>query len=206
MASPYLSRGYTAQKDAQIKIDDGFLEFFRVPIIKRKGFLREVERGMRRAAVAGANSVKDQIQVMNAVAFGFMRKSVTYSMKTKTDGEFLITGKIGTKAWYDILVHEGLGRHGGSRSVPSEYRPTAAQLAIVDPDWETRNKPENRARYWKPSPKTPRPFLTTGIKKAKNKMKSEVMSGIRKGLKTFKGKGKGTPRHDISALFLGGKF
>lgn len=206
MPTPFIRRKYTRQKDAQILIDSNFKNFFKVPILKRKVFLREVDRGMRRALLAGANSVKDQIQVMNAVAFGFLRKSVTYEMELTTKGGFLAKGRIGTKAWYDILVHEGLGRHGGQRSVPSQYQPTDAQLAIVEPSWEVRNAPDNRAKYWKKSPQRPRPFLTLGIKRVKDKMKQEVMAGIRRGIKASGGKGRGVPRFDISEILFGGKF
>jgi hypothetical protein len=204
--SAFIPKKYTSQKAAQILIDDNFLNFFRVPVLYRKSFLRKVERGLRRAAAAGAESVKQQIQTMNAIGFGFMRDSVTYEMETVTSGEYLIKGAIGTRAWYDVLVHEGLGRHGGSREVPSKYKPSAEQLAIVEPDWETRNDPENRKKYWKKSPKTPRPFLTEGIKKAKTRMKVEYMGGLRDAMGELGSRAGGTPKHDISAVLFGGKI
>lgn len=198
---PVFGRGYTAQKGARILIDDNFVNFFKVNPLKKRAFMREVERGFRRAAVVGANAIKTQISSMRAVAAGFMRKSVTYEVDVNSERKQMIILTFGTKAWYDILVHEGLGRHGGQRTIPAQYKPTPEQLAIVEPS------PEERMRLpiWKPSPKGPRPFLILGIRRAKKGIRSEIVAGMIRGIKAMKGKG-ATPKHDISVLLGGGRF
>lgn len=192
-------RGYTAQKKAGLYIDAAFVDF-----IKQKNpmasaaTIRDLRQAFKRGLVIGAVSIKDQIQMMSAVATGFMRKSVTYDMIVNVSGgKFYMEGRFGTKAWYDILVHEGLGRHGGQSTIPSEYAPTQEQLAIVEPDAETRK------RYYKPSPKRPRPFLVRGVDVSKGKMMNAWKKGLMKALSRMKGKG-GSPSINIQTVLGGG--
>ena len=195
----------TRQKAAQILIDDSFVKFMKGNPLKQKAFFKEVDRHFRRALVIGAESVKRQISAMRAIGSGFMRNSVIFTMEANADKNPMIQGKIGTMAWYDILVHKGLGRHGGSKTIPSEYRPSEAQKAIIEPDEETRMSEDFRKLYWKESQGIPRPFLTIGINNAKKAMAKEVMAGVRKGMKALRGSGRGgIPKHDISEVLFGG--
>jgi hypothetical protein len=190
---PLYGKGRTLQAEATCLIDDSFLNFFKVPPLKNYSFIANVDKGFRRAAVIGVQSVKNEIGSMRAVATGFMRSTVVASVRTYPGKKVLIEANIGTSAWYDILVHEGLGRH-GSGKIPDKYKPTPFQLAIVEPDAKTRMK------YYKPSPKIPRPFLTIGIKKVSSAMNNEVRKGILSGLKIMSYRGRTAPKNNINAL------
>jgi hypothetical protein len=188
------------QKSVSIKINKGFANFLTGNPFKNKPFIDKVSKGFAKAMIIGANSVKGQMQIMNAVATGFMRKSIVTIIEANPNKTPMIKATIGTKAWYDILVHEGLGRHGGQRTIPVKYRPTAAQLAIVEPDQETRKK------YYKASPRVPRPFLTTGIKLVKTPMKNEIYSSIRSAIKELGLGSRNTPTIDLKSVLGGGRF
>ncbi len=186
------------QKSVQILINRGFANLLKKDALSSKGALVKLSRGLSKAMLIGANSVKSQMQMMNAVATGFMRKNIVSTVKVNYNSKIKVEGTIGTKAWYDILVHEGLGVHGGQRTIPAKYRPSKAQLAIIEPDAKTRKK------YYKRSPKVPRPFLTLGIKAAKSEMKEEIFKSMRGILKEIGGKG--AINIDLKSVLGGGRF
>jgi len=194
-----MGAGRTIQADATILLDDGFYNFFRVNPLDRPAFIKPVEKGFRRAAVTGVNSIKNRITSMKAVATGFMRKTVGASVRVNPNRNPRIQLTFGTSAWYDILVHEGLGRHSRSGGeIPPQYLPSELQKAIIEPnDFKTRLK------YFKRSPKIPRPFLTEGIKAAQTSMNADINNGIKAGLAAI-GSKRGVPKHKFQEVLQSG--
>lgn len=188
----------TRQKDVSLYIDDNFLNFLKINPLRNKRMVREVERHFKRAGVEAVESVKSRITMMNAVATGFMRRTVGFFIDVNANKNPMINMTIGTKAWYDILVHEGLGYHGRSKSLPAKYLPTDEQRAIVEPDLEIRKE------FYKRSPKVPRPFLTDGIKSAKSNIVNEIEAGLKSGFRIFGKRKSSIPKHDIRKLSFGG--
>lgn len=186
-----------AQKQADILIDDGFLRLLTKDPLQSPAVFRIIDKAFRKAAVKGANSIKTHITGMGAVATGFMRKSVTFSVEANRRKKPQIQATFGTKAWYDILVHEGLGRHGGQRTIPIKYHPTEEQLAIIEPS------PEERLSFYKPSPRVPRPFLTRGIKAVRSDIANTISTGVKKAMRKV-GSARGTPRHSLKTVSFGG--
>ena len=188
------------QKSVSVYVDQSMADFLR-----KKGnlmddkFMRKVEKGMKKGMVAGVNSIKAEMGSMRAVATGFMRKTVSAEIIAHKLGRTPeIVGMFGTKAWYDILVHEGLGYHSsGGGKVPAKYAPTSEQLAIVEPDAKTRRQ------YYKKSPRIPRPFLKLGVKRAL----PAIVAAIRDGIKEGVGTGKiGKPSIDMRTVVGGGRI
>jgi len=198
--APLYKNSRTTQKSVSIYVDQSMADFLR-----KKGnlmddkFMRSVEKGMKKGMVAGVSAIKSEMGSMRAVATGFMRKTVSAEIIAHKLGRTPeIVGMFGTKAWYDILVHEGLGYHSsGGGKVPAKYQPTAEQLAIVEPDAKTRRQ------YYKKSPRIPRPFLKIGLKKAL----PSVVEAIRKGIEEGIGVGKaGRPSIDMRTVMGGGRI
>lgn len=187
--------GRTTQAGIEVFVDDSFYRFFKVPITSNKPFMSIITKAFKKAGVAAVRSVKNKITSMNAVATGFMRKTVVAGVRVKYGKNIKtpIEMTVGTAAWYDILVHEGLGVHGGYRTIPAQYRPTEFQKAIVEPS------PEERKEYYKRSPKVPRPFLTEGIRDAQGVIASEISKGFSTALSSL-GSQRGVPRHKIESI------
>lgn len=196
MASPVLFKSNKfKQKDAlfQFLVDDAWRSYMILGHKISEKITKRVEIGYRRAAQYLANRVKANIHSSNAVATGFMRNSVV--VKIEVSSFFpKIKAKIivGTNAWYDILVHEGLGRHSPSGKIPAKYRPTPEQLAIVPTSVDS-------APFWKPSPKKPRPFMKIALMQSKNKMKKIVFEEIKDAYRNIGGR-PGNPKHDITTI------
>lgn len=194
--------GRTLKAHVQVLVDDAWVNFFKKDPTRQPNFVRTVKKGFEDAMLIGIRSVKSQITMLNAVGTGFMRKSVRASVEAKPGGKPTIKAVIGTQAWYDILVHEGLGRHapGSIQPVPARYRPTREQLDIVDAFMTY----EKRKAYFKRSPKIPRPFLYSGIMAARAQMTRQINDGMKNGIRVL-GSRRGIPRHNIKEV-LGGKF
>jgi hypothetical protein len=202
MKAPLFKNSKGLQRDVKILVDASFAEFLR-----KKGnlmdhsFVSAVERGMKKGMALGVGIIRSEMGSMNAVATGFMRKTVGAELvAVKYGREPEIMGVFGTKAWYDILVHEGLGYHSssGKGRVPSKYKPSPEQLAIVEPDAKARRA------YYKPSPRRPRPFLKTGVQKALPVMVKAITTGIIEGLGR-KRMSLGKPNIDMTYV-LGGRI
>jgi hypothetical protein len=187
------------QADIQVYADDGFME--RIMRGKIKSFpsikyWKIVERYIKKAMLIVVNKTKSNIHMMNAVATGFMRNNIVSVVNVK-GGKTPITAVIGTRAWYDILVHEGLGRHSPSGRIPSKYKPTEAQKAIIPHSLEEVKK----AGLWKSSPKVPRPFLRLAVEQTKTAVHEMIKQGIRAANKA-EGAKRGTPRN-VTKFVLG---
>jgi hypothetical protein len=184
------------QKDVGIFVDNGFKKFLK----SAKGFKKEfwvvVERYFKKAVVILEERIKRNITSMNAVATGYMRKSIKGYVKINSGARTPITAVIGTKAWYDILVHEGLGRHSPSGKQP----PGGIIMGPIVPSMAIRRK------YWKPSPKVPRPFLKNAVKESKGAVKDMINQGFKAAVRSYFGnevKGIYNARHKIESV-LGG--
>ena len=198
---PPTSFGSPKFAQARILVDDGFKDLFTKNPLRQPRVFREVERGYKRAAVIGLKAIASQITSSGAVGYGFMRKSLTSTIVVKPRArkhQILLT--FGTQAWYDILVHEGLGRHGGSRKVPYQYKPTPAQIAIIEPSVEDRLADK---QSWNKSPGYPRPFLTIGLLNAKSAMNISIADGVKKGMGVST-RAKGIPKYDLVKLLNAG--
>lgn len=205
--SPIFKAPRFAQKGASFLIDDNLYRLLKKNPLETRKFINEVDHGAKRGLVIVANSVKRQMQMMNAVATGFMRKTITYEYEAGAKKKGVILKYVlGTKAWYDILVHEGLGLHGGQRTIPAKYRPSEMQKSIVEPSPAVRMSKEFKEKYWKPSPKVPRPFLVKGVKAARSSLMKETNVGIRKAFKTLAVRGGSIPKHDVRTALGGGVF
>lgn len=125
-------------------------------------FWKKMQPYLMRADKILQGEIVKRITLSNAVAVGFMKKTVkvTHSFKD-SQGDEVFKIVAGTDAWYDILVHEGLGRHSPveGATIPEQYKPSATQKNILVPAWDS---PE-RLFYYKKSPKKPRPFLRDGL-------------------------------------------
>jgi hypothetical protein len=181
------------QKDVgfQVLVDDGWKAVMSGNMLKDTQFWREVERGYKRAAVVVVKAVRRNIQASNAVATGFMRNNIISNVDVVWTGEVPdVVLKIGTMAWYDILVHEGLGRHSPTGNIPERYVPTEEQKAIVPTI-------QDSGKYWKPSPKVPRPFLKLAIQQTKGTVKNMMAQAFRDAFRKKFARGSKRPRHNI---------
>lgn len=185
----------TRQKQVEVKflVDEVWKEAMNMNSKDLAKYMSIVERHYRRAMVVVAEKVKANISMMNAVATGFMRSHVVTSITVNMNfPNPSIVGKVGTQAWYDILVHEGLGRH-GSGEIPAEYLPTPEQLAIVPTIAASSS-------YWKPSPKIPRPFIREAIKQTRSQVTEILKRGFKEATIMYITKGKkrgGKPTFNI---------
>lgn len=197
---PYKAKRYI-QADIQVLADDGFIE----KIVKGKlksfpsiKYWKVVERHIKKAMLIVVNKTKSNLTTMNAVATGFMRNNIV-AVVNVTGGRSPISAVIGTRAWYDILVHEGLGRHapgGGKKSLPAKYKPTEAQKAIIPHTL----KEVKAAGLWKRGIKGPRPFLREAVEQTKSAVNAMIAQGIKEANKLEQGK-KGTFK-DITRYVL----
>jgi hypothetical protein len=166
------------QADVKILADDGYLNFMKrlkKKDIPSKKYWDVVSRYVKKAILIVINQTKSNIQTMNAVATGFMRNNIVSTVNIQS-GKTPIVAVIGTKAWYDILVHEGLGRHSPGNVMPKKYLPTPAQKAIIPAFGEAK-------KYWKKSPKIPRPFLMFAIQSTKVAVAKMIAQGCREANK-----------------------
>lgn len=180
----YIQRDIQVFRSANLEKHINELRSNKFPSIK---YWKIVERYIKKAMLIVVNRAKTNIQTMNAVATGFMRNSIVSVVNVRY-GKTPILAKIGTKAWYDILVHEGLGRHSPSGKIPDKYRPTPEQLAIIP---HSISK-EFQKEYWKHSPKRPRPFLKMAIQQTKGAVRSMINKGLKEAQKQTGKKGSQT--------------
>jgi len=149
------------QKHVQVLMSKRLSKFLKLH--KQPKFVTIMINGLKKASANTMNEVKRQITVMDAVYSGFMRSSIQASIANNPDSKGIWYSHIGTKAWYDILVHEGLGiHHSPPQALPANYRPSAAQVAAAPSYAEVRKAlgrvgPKRRGRG-------PRPFLTVALK------------------------------------------
>lgn len=184
MAKALYSKNYI-QKDVQVFRSAGLIKHMqdlRSRKFPNQQYWRTVSRYFQKAILIVVNRTKSNLQIMNAVATGFMRSNIVSTVNVRY-GKIPITAVIGTRAWYDILVHEGLGRHSPSGKMPDKYKPTPAQLAIIP---HKMNK-QFQKQYWKKSPKKPRPFLRDAINQTKSAVASMINQGFKEANKTIKG-------------------
>jgi len=155
-----------------------------------------VEKYFKRAMVIVENRTKIYISSMHAVATGYMRKNIVAVVKVNAKKRVPIEAILGTKAYYDILVHEGLGRHSPTGELPANFQegPVVPSLAV-------------RKKYWKPSPKVPRPFFKYAIRDTRTMVTDIIRAGFREASKKYLGTyGAGSkPRHKLSAVMGGMK-
>lgn len=200
MARPgsiYPAKRYTG-KDVQMLISDSFISFLR--LTKQHQFTKEVFKGMQKSDVVLMNEVKRQIHSMNAVWSGFLRSSlhawIDASDKNIGFASGQIVSYVATSAWYDILVHEGLGIHsnGGSSSIPHKYLPSAAQKAIA-PEWEdVKHIKKNNIT------KGPRPFMSNALVNSSRKIFMELGDGVRRGIRNTMAASSHLPRRDLDRV------
>lgn len=191
-ATPYTS------KNVEIFMTESLVRFLR--LTNQHLFMKEMLVAMQKADVLVMNTAKSEIQSMNAVYSGFLRNNlVSWIDKISNNAiDKPIVSYLGTRAWYDILVHKGLGIHANPRQkIPAQYMPTMEQLAIV-PSFK-----EKLAAVGVKHSKTsgPRPFYTNALKKAFPKINIIFGDGYLKGLRNMIGHDKNIPRHKFSEVF-----
>ena len=178
------------QSSVDFLIDDGLLPFTKAKFKLSKVFWNIVERYFKRAMVIVANKARTNLTSMRAVATGFMRANIVTVVSVNMSSPVPIEAKVGTMAWYDILVEKGLGPHSPSGYFPAKYKPTPEQLAIV---------PVADKGFWKPSTKKPRPFLSNAIRSTRKQVVDIFKEGFR--VASFKMHIKrGKPRHSLTTL------
>ena len=190
----YKSKRYTS-KDVDILFTESMIRFLRLTDNQR--WTKEIYKGLQKGIVVLQNEVKNQIMGMRAVYSGFMRSNIIGWIEPTYDPYGNINAYVGTKAWYDILVHEGLGPHSmGDKRIPEKYKPTAAQKAVA-PSWkeklQTAGKPKSGGAG-------PRPFLVDALYKSDVKILDEVSQGIVKGYRAVIGHSLGIPKHSLDEV------
>lgn len=194
----FKARRFTG-KDVQLLISDSFIRFLR--LTKQHQYVKEVLKGMQRSDVILMNETKKQIQSMKAVWTGFMRNSLFAFIDASDKNLGFVSGKIdsyvATKAWYDILVHEGLGLHsaGGRQPIPPQYAPTMAQQNIA-PSWGVAKQAGKK----KSGQKGPRPFMSSALVNSSRKIFVELGEGVIKGIRNTVAAASHTPRKDINSV------
>jgi hypothetical protein len=184
------------QSDINFLVDDGIIRLAKGEFFDEE-FWRIVAKYVKRAMVIVVNQVKSNITMMNAVATGFMRAHIVSTVRVDMGSRTPIVARVGTQAWYDILIHEGLGRHSPSKKIPEKYKPTPAQTAIVPPSDKA---------YWKPSPMVPRPFLKNAISQTRTAVAALFAEGFKQAAAKT-GIKRGKPRHRLEhVLFSGGRL
>jgi len=191
------------KKDSvQIYISDSLIRFFR--LTKNNLMLKELYKSLAISDTIVVNQMKSEITNMRAVWSGFMRSSLTSWIEINQNPYGTIDSYIGTKAWYDILVHEGLGLHSSSgnyENVPAEFLPTSAQLSIA-PSWADVKDANSK----KEKIKGPRRFMTNALKKSTVSVIREISKGYYKGLRNISAGSLGMPRRtlDQALSMIGG--
>lgn len=194
-----------AKAGANFFVNNNLASFIRKPLNKDRKFLHEVEKVYKKAGEYIKRNVKKNIRAMKAVGSGFMVNNVIYVVELSNNSRKTASVKIGTRAWYDILVAKGLGLHGGQRTVPSQYKPTPEQIAIATASPYTEDMRKRIIRESnKRSPKVPRPFFKQAIEQTRNQVKSMIYDGLWTAFKRRTGSGRGAkPRIKISNVFQG---
>lgn len=197
MAKLLFTNPRARQKDSlfTVQVDDAWKSYMNLGPTASAKFLKKMEHAFRKAMVLVVVKARRNLTSSNALATGFMRNTVISSITVKDFFPRMeVLSTVGTKAWYDILVHEGLGRHSPSGKMPAKYKPTAEQLAIV---------PASSRAYWKRSPKKPRPFLTDAVRSTRRSIGKIINDGMKDAFKSLGAK-PGKPIHDITTILNAG--
>jgi len=184
------------QKHVEILVSDSWLKFLKLH--KQKTYWNGLMKGMKNATAATMNEVKSKMVSMDTVYSGFMRANMVAWIDTSKykSGKELYS-YIGTRAWYDVIVHEGYGIHGRPKNeIPSKYLPSEYELSIA-PKWED----SRRLGKHKGSGRGPRPFMTQGIISAKQKIFGELSKGVVTGIKDTVSSGSMVARRKVASLF-----
>jgi hypothetical protein len=192
-ATPYTG------KHVDIYLSESMVRFFRMA--KSHLFLKEMLVAMKNANVTVLNEAKSQIQQMEAVYSGFMRNNLISwieNLSYNAMREPLVSYQ-GTRAWYDVLVHEGLGVHASpAQKIPDKYKPSMEQLAIV-PSFKEKIMTIGRGKH--KGIKGPRPFYTIALKNSFAKINLQLANGFMKGIRNTVGADMGIPKHKLSSVF-----
>jgi len=193
----YKSKRYTG-KNVEVLISESLIRFLRVT--GNHLFLKEVYKGMQRSLVILMNETKKNIQSMKAVYSGFLRSNIISWMEANPNPAGRIKGFVATRAWYDILIHEGLGIHANppQKDYPSQYRPTAQQLAIV-PTWASKMDLMKGVKR-KGAGAGPRPFLRNAVESASIRIVEELGKGAFLGIRNVIASGSQIPRHKLNEI------
>lgn len=181
------------QKDVGVFIDNGILTFLRTKKEMTPLFWNIVEGYFRKAMQVVGEKVRTNITSMNAVGSGYMRKNIVTTVTVKARAAIPIKAEVGTRAWYDILVEKGWGRHSPTGYMPANIKSTG----IVPPSAAIRRK------YWKRSPKVPRPFIGDAVKSTRTVVTALFKEGFRQASIKYLGANKAKPKHNLNKV-LGG--
>lgn len=189
----YAKQKYSG-KHVEVYITEGLVRFLR--LTKNHWFMKEMLKGIQKSTVVLMNEMSSQLSKMNAVYSGFMRSHL-YGYVMPVGGATInnqIYGQVGTDAWYDVLVHEGLGiHHQPKQKIPSEFRPTAEQIAMV-PSFAEKKR---QMGYVKHSPQTPRPFITEAFESRQVQVLEILGNSVAMGLRNTIAGGSGTSRRKL---------
>jgi len=187
----YKNKRYTG-KDVQMFFSESMIRFFRLH--KEHWFLKEWYKGVATCDILIMNEAKKRIQSMKAIYSGFLRSNLV-SWINPTWGPFKkIDSFVGTRAWYDILVHEGYGVHHQppERKIPAQFKPTAEQLAIV-PAWANI-----KARKNKRGGAGARPFLREALSANVDRFAVIMGDSAVRGIRNNIGGQMGIPRKTLN--------
>lgn len=191
----FKSKRYTS-KGVQVYISESLVRFFR--ITRQHAFMKEILNSMQKSVSTVQNETKNQIQSMGAVYSGFLRSNIVGWVDANPSlTEKKVEGYIATKAWYDVLVHMGLGIHASppSKEIPPQYQPTSEQLAAV-PSWEVKRS-LMKGKTKRGGKKGSRPFLKLAIENTSLKVLDNLSEGTIKGIRNTVAMSSKVPRHKL---------
>lgn len=197
IALPF-KRGVYKSADVGIFIDDAMIRFLR--LTDQHSYHKELIKGLGRATIFLMNESKRKIREMKLVYTGFMASNIISWMDPRFDVKGNINSYVATKAWYDVLVHEGLGIHANppKDSIPARFRPTAEQLAVAAPQIAAYRS--MRGRKHKGIGRGPRPFLREAVTASRAKILDEIGIGFTKALRASIGSSTGIPKHRLDEV------
>jgi hypothetical protein len=182
-------------KHVEVYITQGLVNFLR--LTRNHWFIKEMLKGVQKSTVVLMNEMSSQLSKMNAVYSGFMRSHM-YGYVMPVGGASInnqIYGQVGTDAWYDVLVHEGLGiHHKPKQAIPSEFRPSADQVAMVPSFAEKRRT----LGYGKRSPQIARPFITEAFESRQVQVLEILGNSVALGLRNTIAGSSGMSRRKLS--------
>ena len=197
---PYKSKKYTAS-NVEVLISDSVVRFLR--ITGDSTYAKEIYKGMQKSTAVVMEQMRKQIQAMGAVYSGFLRANVVgFVAPTPYDVYGTVESYIGTKAYYDIYIHEGLGRFSpsGKDPIPTQYEPTAEQLAVV-PSWAEKKRLTGK-KYFIDTKRGPRPFATTALMNSYSEVLDIMGDSVVKAIRNVIAKTSRVPRRQLKDALL----